>query len=178
MIEVNDFVELNNPKVYVYRNVLWIGDSVVCVVSKLCWTTYLGSMVWDFSVLPKHQGQLWLPTQPPINWVLGVFSPGIMWPGHEADHSLYPVFIKRMSGVVPPLPQVPTGYVLGQISLCFTCCVDLWKVIITQPCSAHSLVGSVIWIWDGLFFVINGCHRNMRKLTVKSRLGWNHALKL
>jgi hypothetical protein len=28
------------------------------------------------------------PTQPPIQWVTGVLSLGIKWPGREADHSL------------------------------------------------------------------------------------------
>jgi hypothetical protein len=26
-------------------------------------------------------------TQPPIQWVSGVFPPGVKWPGREADHS-------------------------------------------------------------------------------------------
>jgi hypothetical protein len=26
-------------------------------------------------------------TQPPIPWVPGALSPGVKWPGHEADHS-------------------------------------------------------------------------------------------
>jgi hypothetical protein len=28
------------------------------------------------------------PTQPPTQWVLGFFSPGVKRPGHEAHHSL------------------------------------------------------------------------------------------
>jgi hypothetical protein len=28
------------------------------------------------------------PTQPPNQQVLGAFTPGVKWPGHEADHSL------------------------------------------------------------------------------------------
>jgi hypothetical protein len=27
------------------------------------------------------------PTQPPTKWVAGDLSSGVMWPGHEADHS-------------------------------------------------------------------------------------------
>jgi hypothetical protein len=27
------------------------------------------------------------PTQPPIQWVPGALSPGVKWPGHEADYS-------------------------------------------------------------------------------------------
>jgi len=27
------------------------------------------------------------PTKPLIQWVLGVLSPVVKWPGHEADHS-------------------------------------------------------------------------------------------
>jgi hypothetical protein len=27
------------------------------------------------------------PTQPPIQWVAGILSPGLKWPGREANHS-------------------------------------------------------------------------------------------
>jgi hypothetical protein len=26
------------------------------------------------------------PTQPPIQWVLGALSPGVMWPGRDDEH--------------------------------------------------------------------------------------------
>jgi hypothetical protein len=46
------------------------------------------------------------PTQPPIQWVLGVLSQGIKWLGREADHS--PPFHAKIKngGVIPPLPHV------------------------------------------------------------------------
>jgi hypothetical protein len=36
---------------------------------------------------PRRPDQLWGPPQPPIQWVLGALSPGVKWPGREADHS-------------------------------------------------------------------------------------------
>jgi hypothetical protein len=38
------------------------------------------------------------PTQPPVQWVPGVLSPGVKrGPGRDADHSLHLVLMLRMS---------------------------------------------------------------------------------
>jgi hypothetical protein len=36
---------------------------------------------------PRHPDRLWGPTQPPIQWVPGAFSPGVKRQEREADHS-------------------------------------------------------------------------------------------
>jgi hypothetical protein len=43
------------------------------------------------------------PTQPPIQWPLGKFSPELKEPGCEADIHLHLVPRFRMSGAVPPI---------------------------------------------------------------------------
>lgn len=63
----------------------------------------------------SHHGHIFLfmtsglalkPTQPPIQWVWGVFSPGVKRPGREADHSPpSPVEIKN-DEAVPLLPHM------------------------------------------------------------------------
>jgi hypothetical protein len=40
------------------------------------------------------------PTQPPIQWASGALSPGVKWPGREADHS-------PQYGSIHPLPHMP-----------------------------------------------------------------------
>jgi hypothetical protein len=42
---------------------------------------------------------------PPIQWVLGVLSHGIKWPGHEADHSRSSGAEIKNGGAIPPLPR-------------------------------------------------------------------------
>jgi hypothetical protein len=41
----------------------------------------------EFRCAPPHPEWLWGPTQPPIQWVLGVLSLGVKQQGPEADHS-------------------------------------------------------------------------------------------
>jgi hypothetical protein len=36
---------------------------------------------------PRRPEPVLGPTQPPIQWIPGVLSPGVKWPGREADHS-------------------------------------------------------------------------------------------
>jgi hypothetical protein len=44
------------------------------------------------------------PTKPPIKWVMGALSLGVMRQGHEADHSPPCCAEVKNGGVVPPLP--------------------------------------------------------------------------
>jgi hypothetical protein len=44
------------------------------------------------------------PTQPPIQRVLGALSPGVKWPGGEADHSPGSSAEVKSGGGIPPLP--------------------------------------------------------------------------
>jgi hypothetical protein len=46
------------------------------------------------------------PTKPPIRRVPGEISPGIKWPGREADHSPPSTANVKNDGVIPPLPHV------------------------------------------------------------------------
>jgi hypothetical protein len=47
------------------------------------------------------------PTQPPIQWVLGTLSLGVMHVGHEVDHSPPPnVEVKKGGAIPPPHPHV------------------------------------------------------------------------
>jgi hypothetical protein len=41
------------------------------------------------------------PTQPPIQWVLWALSPGVKWPGHEADHSPSSAAQVKNGGPIP-----------------------------------------------------------------------------
>jgi hypothetical protein len=43
------------------------------------------------------------PTQPSIQWVLGVFSPGVKHPESEADHSPPSIAEVKNGGAIPPL---------------------------------------------------------------------------
>jgi hypothetical protein len=45
------------------------------------------------------------PTQPPIQWVLGVLSPGVRWLGHGADHSPLPSAEFKNDRNIPPFPH-------------------------------------------------------------------------
>ena len=38
-------------------------------------------------LLQKRPDRLWGPTVPPIQWLLGAFSPSVMRPEYGADHS-------------------------------------------------------------------------------------------
>jgi hypothetical protein len=44
------------------------------------------------------------PTQPAVQWVPMAISPGLRWPGHEADHSHPSSPEVKNDGAVPPLP--------------------------------------------------------------------------
>jgi hypothetical protein len=47
------------------------------------------------------------PTQPPIQWVLGAFSPGAKRPGREANHSPLSSAEVKNGGAIPPLQNTP-----------------------------------------------------------------------
>jgi len=50
--------------------------------------------------------------------MLGVFSAGIRWPWHEADHCDLLLSL-RMSGVIPPLHHVAVWHAQGELYLLF-----------------------------------------------------------
>jgi hypothetical protein len=45
------------------------------------------------------------PTQPPIQWIPVVISPGVEQPGCEADHSPPSSAKVKNGGAIPPLPH-------------------------------------------------------------------------
>jgi hypothetical protein len=47
------------------------------------------------------------PTQPPIQWVPGAFSPGIKWSGHEADDS--PPTVSEVKNIWICISTVPVS---------------------------------------------------------------------
>jgi hypothetical protein len=48
-------------------------------------------------------------TEPPIQWVPGALSPGVKWPGHEADNSPPTTAeIKETWVCIHPLPHMPS----------------------------------------------------------------------
>jgi hypothetical protein len=53
----------------------------------------------------EHPYRLWdLPSQPSIQWVPGALSPGVKWPGHEANHSPpSSAEVKNVEAMPPPL---------------------------------------------------------------------------
>jgi hypothetical protein len=53
------------------------------------------------------------PTQPAIQWVPGVFPPGIKQMGREADHSPLSSAEVKNGGSIPPLPIRLHGIVLN-----------------------------------------------------------------
>jgi hypothetical protein len=61
-----------------------------------------GQEIFLFSTAPRPALG---PTQPPIQWVPGAFSPGVKWQGREADHSLSSSADVKNGGAVPPLPH-------------------------------------------------------------------------
>jgi hypothetical protein len=64
-----------------------------------------------FPSTPQHPDQL-MPTQPPMQWVLGALSQGVKWLGHEPDHSPPPSPNVKNGGAIPPLPICLHGMVL------------------------------------------------------------------
>jgi hypothetical protein len=53
------------------------------------------------------------PTQPPIQWEPGAFSPGVQWPRREADHSPSSSAEVKNGGAIPPLPGTSSWIVLN-----------------------------------------------------------------
>jgi hypothetical protein len=47
-------------------------------------------------------------TQPPIQWVQGVLSQGVKWPGCEADHHLQLLPRSRKCESIHPFPHTPS----------------------------------------------------------------------
>jgi hypothetical protein len=45
------------------------------------------------------------PIQSPVQWVMEALSPGLMWPGYEADHSPPSSAEVKNIGAIPPLPH-------------------------------------------------------------------------
>jgi hypothetical protein len=50
------------------------------------------------------------PTQSSIQWVPGAHSPGIKWPGEEADHSPPSSAKVKNGGAIPPLPHTSSWH--------------------------------------------------------------------
>jgi hypothetical protein len=50
------------------------------------------------------------PTQPPIQWVPGVLSPGVKRQGREADHSPQTSAEVKNGEAIPPLPHTSTWH--------------------------------------------------------------------
>jgi hypothetical protein len=48
-----------------------------------------------------------VPSQPPIQLVRGVLSPGVKWPLHECIHSPSHTSQVRIERVIHPLPHMP-----------------------------------------------------------------------
>jgi hypothetical protein len=87
--------------------------AIVCCLSYFCtgwystgWTAQIQIVAGqDFSLLHSiHTGCG--PTQPPIWWVPGTISPGLKWPGREADHSPPSSAKVENGGAVPLFPVV------------------------------------------------------------------------
>jgi hypothetical protein len=55
-----------------------------------------------FFCVPQHPDR---PTQPPIQWVPGIFSPGVKRLGVEAGHSPPSVAEVKDGGDIPQLPH-------------------------------------------------------------------------
>jgi hypothetical protein len=70
------------------------------------WTTCVRFPAWqDFSLFTASRPALG-PTQPPIQWVPGVLSPGVKQQKREADHSHTSSVEEKNGGDVPPLPHM------------------------------------------------------------------------
>jgi hypothetical protein len=68
--------------------------------------------------------------KPPIKWVLGVFSLGVMWPGSEVDHSPPSSADIKMLALYPhSLIRVP-GFVQGQLCIIDSVSFRLIKILI------------------------------------------------
>jgi len=71
-----------------HREVRILGSSV-CVETRLLSGTGVQfpaeSMVGFLLFATASRPDL-APTQPPIQWVPGAFTPGVKWPGRKADH--------------------------------------------------------------------------------------------
>jgi hypothetical protein len=50
------------------------------------------------------------PMQPPIQWILGAFSPGVKRQGREADHSSLFSAEPKKRGAIPPLPHMSSWH--------------------------------------------------------------------
>jgi hypothetical protein len=84
-------------------------DSSVSILARL-WDGCPGFHFWQglrISLFPTVSRLALGHTQPPIQWVLGVLSPGVNWLVCEADHSP-PSCRLRMHGSTPLLPNVST----------------------------------------------------------------------
>jgi hypothetical protein len=51
-----------------------------------------------------------VPTQPPVQWVLGTVSMGVKRQGREADHSPPSSVEVKNDGAVPPITRTSSWY--------------------------------------------------------------------
>jgi hypothetical protein len=56
------------------------------------------------------------PTQPPIQWKPGALSPGVKWPGRDADHSPITSADIKKTWVYTSTPPRLHGIVLNELS--------------------------------------------------------------
>jgi hypothetical protein len=97
-VEMWDSLQWHEVRTKFHEN-SWNNKLFFCIVTKChIWTLhYEGGSVLPgefgsrlglgFFLFAAAYGQALGPTQPPIQWVPGVLSPGIKRPGREADHS-------------------------------------------------------------------------------------------
>jgi hypothetical protein len=50
------------------------------------------------------------PALGPTQWIPQAISPGVKWPGHEADHSAPPNAKVKNGEAIPPLPQMSSWH--------------------------------------------------------------------
>jgi len=75
------------------------GLGVQCLAqARVCFVLFLSLSLFSLSRLAS--------THPPMQSVLGLFSLGVKWPGHEVHLSV--LLRLTMPGAIPPLPHMPS----------------------------------------------------------------------
>jgi hypothetical protein len=89
-------------------------------------------------------------TQTPIQWVLGAISPGVMWRGHEADHSPPSTAEVKNGGAIPSLLHMSlchSAYLIKyRDNFTFTLlvnaeCIKVWK----EAVLIYLNISSLLW---------------------------------
>jgi hypothetical protein len=88
--------------------VTFMCDTSAIGITTGCWLECRGAIPSKDKILYSTASGLALgPTQPPIQLVPGVLSPGVKRAGREADHSPYSTEVKS-GGAILPLPHTPS----------------------------------------------------------------------